>query len=169
MEGPKFMSEGRGRSALKRAAKAVEELARQLVSLSEADADKVPFNENVRDEFYQARTTKGHSARRRQLKHFAGCLRREESQRAAAEAFLDGQRLKKAVERYDLQKLEAWRDRLCDPRESDSTLSEIGQQLPQADLNKLAGLARSVQASGDKKAAREIFRRLRQANEGQRS
>lgn len=159
------IQEGRGRSAQKRAAKAVEELAIQLVELPESELGRLPLDSDLRRELTVARATRGHSSKRRQIKHFAGALRRNDAQRAAIEAHLNGYQLAQAGDRQDFHRLEALRDRLCDERLCEAALAEVGTLWPATDLQKLAGLARSVQNHGDKKAARDIFRRLRQASD----
>lgn len=165
MEESDYPQEGRGRSAKKRAAKAVEELAARLVELPEPELATLPLAAEVRKELDLARSTRGHSSRRRQLKHFAAVLRREEEQREAIEAFFDGFEVTQARSRASFHQLEDLRDRLCDPTTCDAALTEVGAELPTVDVKKLANLARAVHASGDKKAAREIFRRLRQGQE----
>ena len=61
--------------------------------------------------------------------------------------------------------LEDLRDRLCDASSFDAALTEVRSLYPVIDDKKLARLARSVHDNNDKKAAREIFRRLRKAAE----
>ena len=61
--------------------------------------------------------------------------------------------------------LEELRDRLCSTADFENALAEVRSLYPQLDSNKLAGLARSVHANSDKKAYREIFKRLRKAAE----
>ena len=155
--------EGRGRSAQKRAAKAVEELARQLVDLPESALADLPLSAALCHELEAARTTRGHSSRRRQLKHFAGCLRRDDEMREQAKAWLETRQTEQAGRQRDFHRWVALRDRLCDPACSAQALEEIRALLPAAEVEKIAGLARAVHAGGDKKAAREIFRRLRDA------
>ena len=152
--------------ALKRAAKEVEDLARQLIELPEPDIGHLPIDRALRKELDLARHTKGHSSRRRQFKHFAGCLRRDETQQMALKAFLEIKHLNDAKTVCALHDIERWRDRLCDTSHFAATLNEIQQILPQVDAKKLANLAHSVHKTGDKRAAREIFRRLREAKEG---
>lgn len=165
MDEQELITEGRGRSAKKREAKAVEELASQLVEIGEAELPRLPLDATLRRELDLARGVKGHSARRRQLKHFAGLLRRDDIQREALQAFFDGYQVEQAQATRQFHQLEDLRDRLCDPSQFDQALQDVSAELPHADPHKLANLARSVHASGDKKAAREIFRRLRVARD----
>ena len=166
MSDKEILQEGRGRSALKRAAKEVETLAAQLVDLPESDIDCRPIDGTRRRELELARHTKGHGARRRQIKHFAGCLRRDVKQQMVLKSFLEIHRLNHAKAVFALHDIEKWRDRLCDTTSFAATLDEIQQALPEVDAKKLANLAHSVHKTGDKRAAREIFRRLREAKQG---
>jgi len=156
-------SEGRGRSAAKRAAKAVEETARQLAELPETQLGKLPLGADLRCELDLVRGAKGHSAAKRQLKHLAGLLRRDEEAREELEAWLAGYHADHFREVRAFHDLEALRDRLCAAESSAQALDEVRGNFPGVDLRKLEGLIRSVQANGDKKAFREIFRRLREA------
>jgi ribosome-associated protein len=78
------------RSAKKRAAKAVEGLAWQLLKLPEAELKRLPISEEIRDELKRARETKEHGARKRQTKHLAKALRRGEKELEALQTFLGG-------------------------------------------------------------------------------
>ncbi len=165
MEKFEKQEEGRGRSAQKRAAKAVEELAQRLVDLSDSAASSLPLSPEMAKELHLARNTRGHGSRKRQIKHLAGALRHNEEERAQIESALDGVDQVQRQEVTAFHQLEELRDRLCSPTDFDSALQEARDLYPQLDANKLAGLARSVHASSDKKAYREIFRRLRKAAE----
>ena len=81
MEEQEYQEEGRGRSAKKRAAKAVEQLAQRLVELPDPAVAGLPLSPELARELQLARSTRGHSSRKRQLKHFAGALRRNEAER----------------------------------------------------------------------------------------
>jgi len=157
--------EGRGRSAAKRAAQAIDELAKALVELPEPQCAKLPLDGELRRELQQARDTKGHGSRKRQLKHFAALLRRDEEAIAAVQAFVEGCNETHQQQTEAFHQLEQLRDRLCDKSTYEAALTEVRQLYPHLDSDRLAGLARSVHAGGDKKAYREIFRRLRAAAE----
>ncbi len=155
--------DGPSKSARKRAAKAVEETAVQLVDLPEADWIKLPAPEELRQEIALARQTRSHGARKRQIKHLAGVLRRREDDLESIQAFLDGLHQKQFQEKKDFHFLEELRDRICDPERSQQALNEAAASLPGVDPKGLARLAKSVHASKDRKAFREIFRRLKSA------
>ncbi len=153
------------KSAKKRAAKAVEEMARQLVELAEAQWQKLPASDEIREEVEMARQTKGHGARKRQLKHLAGELRRREEQLPDLQDFLEGLSQSQLGEKKAFHHLEELRDRLCDSERSAAALEEIEKNWPSVDGPALVRLARSAQENRDRRAFREIFRRLKDASE----
>lgn len=153
------------RSALKRAAKAVEELARQMVDMPEAEWKKLPASPALRREIELARGTKGHGARKRQTKHLAALLRQSEKDAEELQAFLTGLDQVHLREKRDFHELEDLRDRICNPDLSGAALDEAAEVIPGIDREAISRLARSVHANGDRRAFREIFRRLREAKE----
>jgi len=155
-------SEGRGRTAAKRAAKEVEEVARQLVDLPEAEVAKLPISGEVRKELETTRRTTGRGGAKRQLKHFAGMLRRYEEEREELEAWLAGYHASHHQEVQAFHDLEKLRERLCDSQLGAQALAEVRERFPRLNVKKLQGLIRSVQASKDKKAFRDIFRMLKE-------
>lgn len=159
--------EGRGRSAKKREAKAIEQMAQELADMSEIEMAKLPMGDELAKEVEQARNTKGHSSRKRQVKHLAGFLRKHEDEREAVAAALEGHAITQRQETLAFHHLEDLRDKLCDASSFDAALAEIRSLYPVIDDKKLARLARSVHENNDKKAAREIFRRLRKAAEAE--
>lgn len=152
--------EGRGRSAKKRVAQAVEALAQELVDLPEAERRRLPAPDELAAEIALAADTRSHSARKRQIKHLAGVLRRDDEAVEALRAHLDGLHGAQLAERKLLHELESLRDRLCDPTQAEAALAETRRTCPDIDAAALARLARAAQ-EGDRRAYREIFRRLR--------
>lgn len=160
-----YRSLGRGRSIKKREAKAVEQLAQRLANLSDAELARLPQSPELTKEIELARNTRGHSSRKRQVKHLAGLLRGHDEQREEIEAALDGQAVSQRQETLAFHHLEELRDRLCAIATFDEALTEVRTTYPQLDDGKLARLAGSVHDHNDKRAAREIFRHLRKAEE----
>lgn len=152
---------GPSRSAKKRAAHEVEELAHELAEMAEAEWRKLPASPELREEILQARGTRGHGARKRQIKHLAGVLRRNEEEAAALREFLDGTHAHQLAEKRDFHFLEELRDQLCDPALCEEALREVGRRCPGTDRAEIARLARLAHGSADRRAYREIFRRLR--------
>ena len=156
---------GRGRTAKKREAKTIEELAHRLTEITASELGKLPKSPELSKEIELARSTKGKSSRKRQIKHLAGMLRGHEEQRLEIEAALDGQSVLQRQESLAFHHLEELRDRLCVADTFEAALTEVRTLYPHLDDGKLTRLAGSVREHNDKKAAREIFRRLRKADE----
>lgn len=156
------------RSAKKRAAKAIQELASALITMAEADYRRLPLNGVIAEELEQARAIKSHGARKRQLKHLAGLLREDEESREQIETFMAEIERGHRQNTAGFHRLEKLREGLCDPDRCTETLEEIEKTLPNADTTKIHRLAKSVQNSADKRAFREIFRLLRDAESGQK-
>lgn len=161
VEDSEYQSEGRGRSKKKKAAKAVEALAVRMVGASEAVCKKLPLPDEIRDELDQARKITARTARKRQLKHLAGVLRRDEELVAAIHAAIDAVGRSSRVEKDLLHHFEELRDALCDPDRFAEAIEEASAEFPTLDRQKFTRLAKRVHTTGEKKASREIFRRLR--------
>ena len=157
--------EGRGRSAKKREAKAVEQLAQRLADLPESELATLPQDPELAREIALVRSTSGHSSRKRQIKHLAGLLRRDDETREKIAEALDCQAVSQRRDILAFHHLEDLRNRLCSAATVEKALAEVRSAYPQIDEGKLARLASSVHEHGDKRAAREIFRRLRKAEE----
>jgi ribosome-associated protein len=153
--------EGRGRSAQKRAAKEIEKLAVKLVELSEQGLEKLPVAKQLAEAIELARSTKGHSSRKRQVKHLAATLRKREIERQAIIEFMEHEATKDLRENFLNQHIEQMRDRLCEQSTGPAALKDILVQFPDLDEKKLSKLVHSAQAYHDKKAFREIFRLLK--------
>lgn len=160
-----ILSEGPSRSAQKRDAKAVEQLAQRLAELSDAELNRLPKNPELTKEIELARNTRGHGSRKRQIKHLAGLLRGNDEQREAIETVLDGHAVSQRQESLAFHHLEELRDRLCTAATFEAALAEVRSSYPHVELGKLTRLAGSVHVHNDKRAAREIFRYLRKAEE----
>ena len=151
----------------KQLAKEVEKLAQQLAELPAQQLDKLELDAELAAEVAEARDTVGRGSHKRQLKHLAGLLRRDEElveRLCAAVGEID--QVKRGEVRQ-FHQLEEIRDRLCNAQTFQEAFDKMIILWPQIDRNGIARLARSVHNSGDKKAFREIFRRLRDAAEAQ--
>ncbi len=153
------------RSALKRAAKAVEELAERLAGLSAQQLSRLSPPEEVAAELRVVAKAAGHGARKRQIKHLAGLLRRDDEWTDRLREFLDGSDIRHYREQELFHRLETLRDRLCGPETFSAALEETESLFPAIDREQISRLAAAVQAGGDKHAFREIFQLLRKASE----
>ena len=157
-----FEESGRpNKSALKRAAKEVETLARQATEQADNLLARIELSDRVREEIILASSTQGHGSRKRQFKHLAGLLRKSPDDLAEIQAFLAGTSEQHLAEQAQFHRLEQWRDALCDPETAAVTLDEISRGYPHCNRVELEKLSRGAQQR-DKKAYREIFRKLRQ-------
>ncbi|MCK5379064.1 MAG: DUF615 domain-containing protein [Acidobacteria bacterium] len=156
--------EGRGRSARKREVKAIADLAKRLVDSSSLGVTTLPISEELRSALMQVRTNKG-SARKRQLKFFAGLLRKDSEGEAAARRFLDGVDQLHFEEVRDLKKLESLRDDLLDPELFPAAMKRACDEFPSLDRREISSLARAGHMTPGKKHSRAIFRCLREASE----
>jgi ribosome-associated protein len=154
------------KSAKKRAAKEIEELAKQLAEVSDAAFGRLPLTAELLEEVRLARATKAHGARKRQIQHLAAVLRKHEQESEALRAHLDGLNQVHYQDQKQFHALEELRDRLCLPASCPEALEEVRRTLPAADAAALGRLAKAVHLSNDKRAAREIFRLLRSAQQG---
>ena len=157
--------EGRGRGVRKRAAQAVEALAVRMVESSDALCKRLPLTDELREGLEQARSIKARSARKRQLKYLAGLLRRDEESAVAVRAALDNVGRRNRAERDIFRHIEELRDALCDPDRFAETIETAAVELPALDRRTFTRLAQRVHRTGDKRASREIFRRLRALTE----
>jgi len=156
---------GPSRSAKKRDAKAVEELAWAVLELSPVQLEKLPVPAEILGELRKARQIKAHGARKRQAKFLAGLLRREEDVLEALRQHLEALNQGHHQDQQVFHELEALRDRLCDAGQCQAALQEVSSRYPALDQNLIARLASQAQEGKDKRAYREIFKRLRQAQE----
>jgi ribosome-associated protein len=95
------------RSEKKRRAKGVENLARELFTLSARDIAALPCAEMIKDEIANGRCLRG-GARKRQIKHVARMLRQEEEVCRGLLNLLEsrkGSKLKEAGEFHQLERL----------------------------------------------------------------
>jgi ribosome-associated protein len=160
-----FEESGRpNKSALKRAAKEVESVAQQAAEQADDLLARIELSDRVRDELVLAGSTQGHGSRKRQIKHLAGLLRKSPEDLDEIQAFLAGTSEQHLAEQAQFHQLEQWRDGLCDPETAAETLAEIVGRFPEVDRADLEKLSRAAQQR-DKKAYREIFRRLRKVIE----
>lgn len=154
------------RTKKKQQAKEIEQMAELLVGLGENQFTQLELPEQVLREAEMARSTKGRSSQRRQLKHLAGMLRKigDELDRIREQlAELDQVA---RTEKRQFHQLEKLRDRLCEQTSFDAAFNEMLELFPTIDRKAISRLARSVHQHEDKRAYREIFKRLREALDG---
>jgi len=149
------------RTKKKQLAKEVEQLAARLVDMPENQFRQLRLAEDVAEEVELARATKGRGAHKRQVKHLAGVLRKQEEELLRLSDQLQVLDQVARSEKREFHQLEKLRDRLCDKNSFDAAFAEVLELYPQIDRKTIARLSRSVHQNGDKRAFREIFKRLR--------
>lgn len=160
---PEYVS----KSQLKRDAAALQQIGEELVKLREAQLDKIPLPDFLREAVDSARRITSHGARRRQLQYI-GRLMREVDPAPIRQALdtLQGTGREAAAQ---FHRLERWREELI--AKGDTALGELLDAYPQADsqhLRQLIRNARREQEHGTPKGAgRALFRYLRELTEAQ--
>lgn len=153
------------RTKKKQLAKEIEKLAHRLAEMPQQQFQKLALDAELADEVEEARNTLGRGSHKRQVKYLAGLLREREDELPALMESLEDVDQVKRTEKRQFHKLEEIRDRLCESASFDDAFAEMTRLWPDVDRGGISRLARSVHNSGDKKAYREIFRRLRDAAE----
>jgi ribosome-associated protein len=149
------------RTKKKQQAKQVEQVAEQLVTLTDNQFSQLKLPEEILFEAEEARSTKGRSSQRRQLKYLAGMLRKMPE--ALNDLLQQLQNLDQVgrSDKKQFHQLEKLRDRLCSAETFSAAFDEMLGLAPEIDRKTISRLARSVQQHDDRRAYREIFRRLR--------
>ncbi len=149
------------RTKKKHQAKQIEQLAVQLVGLTDKQFGQLKLPDNVAYEAEQARITKGRSSLRRQLKHLAGMIRKTDDALASILEQLENlDQVSRGVKKQ-FRQLEQLRDRLCCADSFAGAFDEMMDLFPEIDRKSISRLARSVHQNEDKRAYREIFKRMR--------
>lgn len=153
------------RTARRREALAVLDLAEELAALPPSRIAKIDLPDEVREEIANVRKITSHIARKRQLAHLAKLMRRhDDGVFDAARAELVHDRERGAREATSLHRLEALRERLL--AEGDDALSELIAAHPDVDRQHLRALIRQARSEREANkplhAFRELFRLLRE-------
>ncbi len=155
------------RTKKKQQAKEIEQLAEQLASMTDKAFKQLSMSEEILYEASLARSTKGRGSHKRQIKHLAGQLRKQTDELRQLQEQLQGLDQVSRSEKKEFHQLEKLRDRLCDASSFDDAFNEMLNLYPQIDRKVISRLARSVHQHADKRAFREIFKRLRDFHEGE--
>jgi len=152
------------RSARRREALHVFELAEALMLLSPAQLEHVPMPEDLRALVIESKRITQHVARKRQTQFLAKQMRREAEALPPIEAWLAHGQEERRRDGAKLHRVERWRDRLI--AEGDVALEELVQEAPEADRHALRTLARRADAESRANkppaASRALFKALRE-------
>ncbi|MFO7812862.1 MAG: ribosome biogenesis factor YjgA [Pelovirga sp.] len=149
------------RTKKKQQAHQIAELAGQLCELSDNRFGRIELPAEIVAEAQTVRQTGGRGSHKRQLKYLAGLLREDPDAVESLRLQLEGMDQVDRSDKKQFHSLEHMRDRLCDPQQFDQAFSELQDQAPHLDIKTIRRLAQSVHQHGDKRAYREIFKRLR--------
>lgn len=149
------------RTKKKQQAHQIAELAGQLCELSDNRFERIELPVEIRAEAQTVRQTGGRGSHKRQLKYLAGLLREDPATVELLQTQLGGMDQVDRRDKKQFHALEKMRDRLCDPLQFDQACDELQEQAAHLDVKTIKRLARSVHQHGDKRAYREIFKRLR--------
>lgn len=153
------------RTRKKKQAKEIDALAENLVNLGDKQFSQLELSEQVLHEAELARSTKGRSSQKRQLKHLSGMLRKSDGELEQIIEQMSRLDQVSRTEKKQFHQLEKLRDRLCQQDSFDKAFNEMLALVPDIDRKAISRLARSVHQHEDKRAYREIFKRLREAME----
>ena len=147
----------------KAASHALQDLGEELAALGEERIAALPIDETLRDAVLEAKRTRSHEGRRRQMQYIGKLMRGTDTD--AIRAAVEGARHGRAQDAAALHEAERWRAELI---AGDDALTRFAAAHPAADLQALRTLVRNArkdaaltpeQRSG--RAFRELFRALR--------
>ena len=149
------------RTKKKQQAKQIEQMAEQLVDLTDKQYAQIELPPVIAEEADMARVTKGRSSFRRQLKHLAGMIRKSDDAFESLVRQLTSLDQVSRTDKKQFHRLEKLRDRLCAVDSFSAAFDEMLDLAPRIDRKAISRLAKSYQQHEDKRAYREIFKRLR--------
>jgi ribosome-associated protein len=149
------------KTKLKQLAKEVEKLAAQMTGMGNNQFAQLEIPKDIREETVLARETVGRGSHKRQIKHLAGLLRKQPDIVENLQRQLEELDQVARSEKSQFHQLEELRDQLCQADQFQDAFEKTLTMFPELDRNTIRRLARSVHQHSDKRASREIFRRLR--------
>jgi ribosome-associated protein len=157
--------QGPSKSQKKRESTALQDLGAELVALSPERLKKIEMPERLLEALRDAQRFTKHEAKRRQMQYVGKIMRDVDT--APLQAALDEINGVSAAATARQHRLERLRTRLL---EDDTVFSEIAQDFPGADIQHLRQLKRNALKEAELKkpprAFRELFRRLRELDDG---
>ena len=167
MNNPRTSPDYVSKSQRKRDARALLDLAAQLVKMPQTRLKKVPLDDDIREAVDFTRSIRSNVARKRQLHYLAKLLRRIDPE--AIIAALNAGQAESLQLTGRQHRCEAWRDALI--QDGDTVLGELCRLRTGVDAQTLRQLTRNAcrEASLGKPpaSARALFRTLREMDEQQ--
>ncbi len=146
----------------KKQAKEVEQVAEQLVAMTASQIQAFALPDTIARELKLARATEGRSSQRRQIKHLAGVLRKNEEVFDGIVQQLNAVDQVARQDRKQFHQIEDLRDRLCQEATFPEACKDLQELLPRINMKIISRLARSVHEHDDRRAYRDIFKRIKQ-------
>jgi len=150
------------KSQRKRDAQKLVELAKNMIGMPENVFKKLPMDKELRSEVEFARNIKSHGARKRQLLTVGKMLRQRDNEKLLDAVNNIDQENRQTIARFHL--IESWRDRLIEG--SDQVLSELLEQVPDANVQTLRQLIRNAKKEAKlgkpPSSSRKLFKLLRE-------
>ena len=150
------------KSQRKRDANELLDLAKDLITMQESRLKKIPMDQDLRDEVEFARGIKAYGAKKRQLMTIGKMLRRRDNEELLDAVNNFEQKNRQMNARF--HHVETWRDRLL--AGSDQVLSELLEQVPDANVQTLRQLIRNAKKEATlgkpPASSRKLFKLLRE-------
>jgi ribosome-associated protein len=166
MSDPQDFDELPSKSELKRQSRDLQDLGWELVGLPEAELAALPVPEDVRDAVVAARDITSHGAQARQRLYIGKLLRHVDPEPIRAALARRGEIDRQRI--HHDKSIERWRDRLL--ADEAAAWTEVAVLIDPQSLQQVRTLARQARAeqaaSRPPAAARQLFRRLREALPG---
>lgn len=157
------------KSQLRREAEELQALGQELVELPASALNAMPLPDALREAVMLARSITAHGGRRRQLQYIGKLMREVDAAPIRAALEQRGRQSRAAAQQF--HQLEQLRDRLL--QEGDSVVDEVCARHPQAERQRLRQLLRQARKERElqqpPKSARQLFRYLRELEEGDAS
>jgi len=152
------------KSQKKREATALQDLGERLITLSDKQLKEIDMPESLNDAVLLARNIKARSGRKRQLQYIGKIMRNIDVE--PIETFFAKLDNKHHDANKIFHQLERWRDRIL--AEGNDVLTEVKEQFPEVDMQRMRQLVRNANNSKNEKtstrAKREIFQYLKELN-----
>ena len=153
------------KSQRKRDAHELLDLAKKLIAMPESRLNRMPMDDNLREEIEFARSIRAHGARKRQLMTVGKMLRKRDTEELIDAVNGIDQKNRQVNARF--HHVEAWRDRLVEGNDQD--LSELLEQSPDINVQTLRQLIRNAKKEAKlgkpPAASRKLFKFLRETDE----
>ncbi len=150
------------KSQRKREAHELLDLAKKMIAMPESRLNKLPMDQDLRDEVEFARNIRAHGARKRQLMTVGKMLRKRDNEELLDAVYNVDQKNRQMNARF--HHVEAWRDRLLEGNDKD--LFELLEQTPAANAQTLRQLIRNakkeLKLNKPPSAARKLFKLIRE-------